>query len=126
MNKGIQKVLAIESRGFFFGVGIAERLNVGFIPVRKSGKLPWKTVSESYALEYGEASLEIHQDAIKPGESVLIVDDVLATGGTLRASHRLVEKLGGKVAGVACLLEIGFLNGRSLLHPLNPTVLWTM
>lgn len=123
-NQGIHKVLAIESRGFFFGTGIAERLNVGLIPVRKEGKLPWETVSESYKLEYGEAGLEIHRDAIHPGERVVIVDDVLATGGTLGAARSLVKKLGGEVVGAACFLEIGFLKGREALNPMPIHTIW--
>lgn len=123
-GKGISKVLAIESRGFFFGVGIAERLRAGFVPVRKQGKLPWQTVSQSYALEYGEAVLEIHKDAVSSDEKVLLVDDVLATGGTLRASRVLVEKLGGKVHGATCLIEIDFLKGRNALEPLSLHTIW--
>ena len=125
-DQGVTKILAIESRGFFFGTGIAERLGAGLVPVRKAGKLPWETESESYALEYGEAVLEIHRDAIMPGETVLLVDDVLATGGTLKAAKILVERLGGKIAGAACFLEIGFLNGREKLKPLAMHSLWVV
>jgi adenine phosphoribosyltransferase len=89
------------------------------VPVRKEGKLPWETEREEYALEYGTAVLEIHRDAISPGERVLIVDDVLATGGTARATANLVEELGGKVMGIACLIELGFLNGRRNLADLD-------
>lgn len=121
----IDKVLAIESRGFFLGAGVAERLGVGFVPVRKKGKLPWKTVTQSYALEYGEAVLELHEDAVKPGENVIIVDDVLATGGTFNAAHALVERLGGKVHTLSCLIEIEVLGGRKKVRaPLQ--TLWSI
>ncbi len=125
-DKGIQKILAIESRGFFFGTGIAERLGAGLVPVRKAGKLPWECESESYALEYGQATLEIHRDAVKAGERVLLVDDVLATGGTLKASKILAERLGGNIVGAACFLEIGFLKGRAVLAPTEIHSLWSV
>jgi len=112
---GITKVLGIEARGFLLAAPIAVELGAGLIPVRKKGKLPYKTVAASYALEYGTDTLEMHEDAIKPGEKVLIVDDVLATGGTAAAVCSLVEKLGGEVAGVAMLIELEFLNGRAKL-----------
>jgi adenine phosphoribosyltransferase len=125
-GKQIDKVIAIESRGFFFGTGIAERLGAGLIPVRKAGKLPWETLQESYALEYGEAKLEIHRDAITKGERILIVDDVLATGGTLNAAKKLVERLEGEVVGAACFLELGFLKGRATLAPTDIHSLWIL
>ena len=100
-NAGVKKVLAIESRGFILGAPIAQALGAGFVPVRKKGKLPYKKVSATYALEYGTDTLEMHSDAIRPGEKILIVDDVLATGGTASAVIEMAEKLGGKVAGVA-------------------------
>jgi adenine phosphoribosyltransferase len=109
------KVLAIESRGFIVGATLADRLGLGFVPLRKPGKLPGKTLRHTYALEYGEDCLEIHDDAISPGERVLIVDDVIATGGTAHAAGELVGKLGGTVAAYAFLVELGFLNGRSRL-----------
>ena len=112
---GITKVLGIEARGFLLAAPIAMALGAGIVPVRKKGKLPYKTVAASYALEYGTDTLEMHQDAVKPGEKVLVVDDVLATGGTAAAVCELVEKLGGRVAGVAMLIELEFLNGRSKL-----------
>ena len=108
----IDLVLGIESRGFILAVPLAYQLRAGFVPVRKEGKLPWDSEREEYELEYGTAVLEVHKDAIRPGERVLIVDDVLATGGTARATARLVERLGGKVVGVACLIELSFLKGR--------------
>ncbi len=111
----IDKVAGIEARGFILASPIAYHFGAGFVPVRKAGKLPWDTEREEYALEYGTAALEVHKDAIRPGERVLIVDDVLATGGTARATARLVERLGGKVMGIACLIELGFLNGREAL-----------
>lgn len=111
----IDKVVGIESRGFFFATLLAEKLNAGFVPVRKPGKLPYKTVTETYALEYGTDALEIHKDAINPGENVLLHDDVLATGGTAFAACNLIEKLGGKVAHCNFLVEISFLRGRDKL-----------
>lgn len=111
----VDRVLGIESRGFIFGTPVAQRLGVGFAPIRKPGKLPWKTVSESYALEYGEDRIELHEDAVQKGERVLVVDDLLATGGTLSAACRLVERVGGVVAGCAVVIELGFLDGRKKL-----------
>jgi adenine phosphoribosyltransferase len=111
----IDKVVGIEARGFILASPVAYHFGAGFVPVRKAGKLPWSVESEEYALEYGTAVLEAHQDSIKPGERVLIVDDVLATGGTARAAARLVERLGGEVVGIACLIELSFLHGRDNL-----------
>jgi len=123
-NAGITKVLGIEARGFLLAAPIALELGAGLIPVRKKGKLPYKTVAASYALEYGVDTLEIHEDAIKAGEKVLIVDDVLATGGTAAAVCALVEKLGGKVAGISMLIELEFLNGRAKLagYPIHSLI----
>jgi adenine phosphoribosyltransferase len=115
----INKVVAMESRGFLFGVPVALKLKAGFVPVRKPGKLPRKTISQSFSLEYGKDKLEIHRDAIKKGDRVLIIDDVLATGGTAEAVTKLVEKLGGKVKSLAFLMELSFLNGRSKLKRYN-------
>lgn len=111
----INKVVAMESRGFLFGVPVALKLKAGFVPVRKPGKLPRKTISQSFSLEYGKDKLEIHRDAIKKGDRVLIIDDVLATGGTAEAVTKLVERLGGNVKSIAFLMELSFLNGRSKL-----------
>ncbi len=111
----INKVVAMESRGFLFGVPVALKLKAGFVPVRKPGKLPRKTISQSFSLEYGKDKLEMHRDAIKSGDRVLIIDDVLATGGTAEAVTKLVEKLGGKVKSLAFLMELSFLNGRDKL-----------
>ena len=112
----IDKVVGIEARGFILASPVAYHFSAGFVPVRKAGKLPWESEAEEYALEYGTATLEVHKDAINPGERVLIVDDVLATGGTARATAQLVERLGGKVVGIACLIELSFLNGREQLE----------
>ncbi|MGQ0569662.1 MAG: adenine phosphoribosyltransferase [Armatimonadota bacterium] len=108
-------VVAIEARGYILAAPLALRLNAAFVPARKPGKLPWKTIREEYQLEYGLAALEVHEDAITPGQRVVIVDDVIATGGTLNATRRLVERLGGTVEGIACLVELTFLNGRRTL-----------
>ena len=116
---GVTQVVVIESRGFALGAPVAYELGIGLTLVRKAGRLPYDTISESYALEYGANTMEIHSDAIKPGERVLIVDDVLATGGTVRAAINLVERLGGVVAGVSLLIELSFLNGRALLPGYN-------
>jgi adenine phosphoribosyltransferase len=109
------KVVAIESRGFILGGALALRLGAGFVPVRKPGKLPARTLKAAYALEYGTDSLEIHEDAIEAGDRVLVVDDVIATGGTACAVGGLVEKMGGRVEAFAFLVELGFLNGREKL-----------
>ncbi|MEM1268793.1 MAG: adenine phosphoribosyltransferase [Bacteroidota bacterium] len=114
-DQGITKVIGIESRGFIFGAMMAERLRAGFVPVRKAGKLPAETIAGSYDLEYGSATIELHVDAIQPGEKVLIHDDVIATGGTAEAAARLVERSGGTVAGFSFLVELSFLDGRSRL-----------
>jgi adenine phosphoribosyltransferase len=111
----VSKVLGIESRGFIFGPCLAVQLKAGFVPARKPGKLPRETWRETYALEYGSDSLEIHRDAFRPGEKVLVVDDLLATGGTASAAIRLVEKTGAQVAGVAFVIELEFLAGRAKL-----------
>jgi len=116
MDRGISLVVGIESRGFILGAAVADRLGAGFVPVRKVGKLPSTTVKVSYDLEYGSDSLEIHEDAVEPGQRVLIVDDLLATGGTARATVDLVKKLGGIVEGVAVLIELIELNGRARLQ----------
>lgn len=111
----VDKVVAIESRGFIFGSLLAERLNAGFVPVRKPGKLPAEKISESYQLEYGIDSLEIHIDAINKGDKVLIHDDLLATGGTVEAVCKMIEKLGGEIVGILFLIELDFLRGRDKL-----------
>jgi len=108
-------VAAIEARGFIPGAAIAVKLDAGFVPIRKTGKLPWMTVMESYDLEYGTDQLEVHSDAVQPGQKVLIVDDVLATGGTASAAVRLMRKLGADVVGVQVLIELGYLDGRQRL-----------
>jgi adenine phosphoribosyltransferase len=111
----VDKVVGIEARGFILASPVAYHFGAGFVPVRKKDKLPWQTESEEYELEYGTATLEVHRDGVDPGERVLIVDDVLATGGTARATARLVERIGGKVVGIAFLIELGFLKGREQL-----------
>ncbi|MCH7703291.1 MAG: adenine phosphoribosyltransferase [Planctomycetes bacterium] len=115
-HQRIDVVVGAESRGFIFGTAVARNLSAGFVPVRKPGKLPLETHRESYALEYGTDALEIHVDAINKGDRVLMVDDLLATGGTMAACCRLVETLGGHIVGAAFLLELDFLNGRSKLQ----------
>ena len=115
LNKQIDLVVGIESRGFILGCAIADRLGAGFVPVRKPGKLPSNTIQQSYELEYGSDTLEIHEDAIKAGQRVLIVDDLLATGGTARAALDLVSQTGGEVVGLAFLVELEFLDGRAKL-----------
>jgi adenine phosphoribosyltransferase len=119
MDLEIDVVVGIESRGFIFGAPIADVLNCSFVPVRKPGKLPWKTESVSYELEYGTDALEIHEDAITEGQNVLIVDDLLATGGTAEATCKLVSKLGGNIKGLSVLIELEALNGRKRLNPYN-------
>ena len=111
----IDKVVGIEARGFIIASPVAYHSGAGFVPVRKKDKLPWHTEAAEYELEYGTNTLEIHKDAVRPGERVLIVDDVLATGGTARATADLVERIGGTVMGIACLIELEFLHGRSKL-----------
>ena len=115
VGRGIDVVVGIESRGFILGAAVADRIDAGFVPVRKLGKLPAETIRASYDLEYGSDSLEMHRDAITPGQRVLIVDDLLATGGTARATVNLVKQLGGRVEGVAVLIELAELNGRAKL-----------
>ncbi|NQT24504.1 adenine phosphoribosyltransferase [candidate division KSB1 bacterium] len=114
-DKGIELVVGIEARGFLFGGAMARQLGAGFIPVRKPGKLPADIIKETYSLEYGSDTVEIHADAIRLGQKILVVDDLLATGGTAAAAVKLVEKLGGQIAGVAFLIELDFLNGREKL-----------
>ncbi len=111
----VDKVVGIESRGFMFGPIVAYNLNAGFVPVRKSGRLPSAVVSESYALEYGEDRLEMHDDAIEKGERVLVVDDLIPTAGTAKATAKMIESLGGEVAGFGFIVELTFLNGREKL-----------
>ncbi|WP_193213379.1 adenine phosphoribosyltransferase [Luteolibacter marinus] len=111
----VDKVVGIDARGFIFAAAVADRLGAGFVPVRKKGKLPWKTREMAYALEYGESVVELHEDAVKPGESILLVDDLLATGGTAGAALELLDQLGAKVVAVSFLIELGFLGGRKML-----------
>ena len=111
----IEYVAAVEARGFIFGAAAAKRLGVGFVPIRKKGKLPFKTESVTYNLEYGTDTLEVHSDAIEKGAKVLMVDDLLATGGTMAAACKLIEKIGGQIAGITFLIELGELGGRSKL-----------
>ena len=115
-NIEIDQVVGVESRGFIFGPMLAYKLGAGFVPVRKPGKLPAEKLAESYELEYGTNILEIHTDAIEPGQKVLVVDDLLATGGTARATCKLVEQLGGQVVGIAFVIELDFLKGREQLQ----------
>lgn len=115
-DEHIDIVAAIESRGFMFGTPLALALGAGFVPIRKAGKLPAERISREYALEYGKAQLELHRDAVQPGQRVLIIDDVLATGGTAKAAVELVEELGGNVVGTAFVIELSFLPGRTTLE----------
>jgi adenine phosphoribosyltransferase len=114
-NKGIRKVAVIDARGFLFGSALAYKLKAGVVPIRKKGKLPYTTFEESYDLEYGTATLTVHTDAFEPGEPVLLVDDLLATGGTAAASANLIQRAGGRVAEIDFLIELAFLNGREKL-----------
>ena len=118
-DKNVDLILGPEARGFIFGLPVAYAMGIGFVPVRKKGKLPYETVSVSYDLEYGTDVLEIHKDAIKKGQRVAIVDDLLATGGTVEATIQLVEQLGGKVVGIAFLIELEALKGREKLKDYN-------
>jgi adenine phosphoribosyltransferase len=111
-GKGVTRIAAIDSRGFIFGGALADRLNVPLTVIRKKGKLPYKTIREEYALEYGTDTLEMHVDGVQSGDKVAVIDDLLATGGTLMASCRMVEKLGGKVAAIGVVIELSFLGGR--------------
>ncbi len=115
-SMGLDAIVAMESRGFIFAAPLAYRLKVPFVPIRKPGKLPYKTIRETYELEYGTDSLEIHADALEKGGRILVLDDVLATGGTAAAVTRLVERLGGKVVEASFLMELSFLNGRAKLQ----------
>ena len=115
-GKGIEQVVGIESRGFILGAAVANALGAGFVPIRKPGKLPAKCFREDYALEYGTDGLEIHEDAVTKGQRVLVVDDVLATGGTAKAAAGLVKKIGGELVGMSFLIELNFLNGREKLE----------
>ncbi len=114
----VDKIVGIDARGFIFGAAVADRIGCGLVPVRKKGKLPWKTHEMSYALEYGEATVEIHEDAIQEGEKVLLVDDLLATGGTSAAALELVRRQGGDIIGASFFIELGFLEGRQVLETL--------
>jgi adenine phosphoribosyltransferase len=118
------QVVGIESRGFLFGAALAYRLGCGIVPIRKKGKLPYRTIEASYDLEYGTATVEIHQDALKPGDRVLLIDDLLATGGTAGAGVRLVEQLGASILGIEFFIELAFLDGRKHLadHPVHAII----
>jgi len=118
----IDKVVGLEARGFILGGAIAHQLTLGFVPIRKKGKLPGATLSESYTLEYGEAVMEIHDDAIRPGEKILLVDDLLATGGTAAAGIKLIERLGGEIISTAFIIDLPDLGGRKLLEKLGMEV----
>jgi adenine phosphoribosyltransferase len=125
-DERVDVVVGVESRGFIFGGAIAHQLRAGFVPVRKVGKLPAKTIEVEYELEYGRDALAMHEDAISPGQRVLAVDDLLATGGTMGATLRLVEQLGGRVVGVAFMIELAFLHGREKLknYPLHSLIVY--
>ena len=123
---GVEVVVGVESRGFIFAGALAHQLGAGFVPVRKLGKLPGKTIEVEYELEYGRDALAVHEDAIRPGQRVLAVDDLLATGGTMAATLRLIEQLGGRVVGVTFLIELAFLHGREKLksYPLHSVIVY--
>lgn len=115
-DRGVDVVLGVEARGFIIAAPVAYRFGAGFVPVRKAGKLPWEIERQEYELEYGTDLLEIHRDALRPGQRVLVVDDVMATGGTAAATARLVEKLGGDLVGMGFVIELGFLGGRAKIE----------
>lgn len=119
----IDKVAGIEARGFILGGAVAHQLSVGFVPIRKKGKLPWKTISETYDLEYGTDTIEIHEDAVEKGESILLVDDLIATGGTAAAAVRLIERAGATVAGCSFIVDLPELGGRKKLQKMGKSVL---
>ncbi len=123
-DAGIDACVGIDARGFIFAAAAAKQLGTGFVPVRKKGKLPWKTHEESYSLEYGEATVAIHQDALQPGARVLLLDDLLATGGTAAAAVSLLKKIGAEIVEVGFLIELGFLNGREKMNgaPINSLI----
>jgi adenine phosphoribosyltransferase len=122
-GSAVDYVAAVEARGFIFGSAVAETIGAGFVPIRKKGKLPFDTESITYDLEYGQDTLEVHADAVKPGSKILMVDDLLATGGTMAAACKLIEKVGGKIAGIAFLVELDDLHGREKLKDYNLNVL---
>ncbi len=123
-DAGIDACVGIDARGFIFAAAAAKQLGTGFVPVRKKGKLPWKTHEESYSLEYGEATVAIHQDALQPGARVLLLDDLLATGGTAAAAVSLLKKIGAEIVELGFLIELGFLNGREKMNgaPINSLI----
>ena len=125
-DAGVTKIVAPEARGFMIGAPIAYKLGVGFIPARKPGKLPRATVSVSYELEYGTDTLEIHEDAIQPGDRILLIDDLIATGGTLSAVAKLVQQMGAEIAGYGCILELDALKPREVLDPNGTTDIFTL
>lgn len=116
----VDKIVGIDARGFIFGAPVAHQLRAGFVPIRKKGKLPWQTIESAYTLEYGEAVVEVHADAISAGENVLLVDDLLATGGTAAAAIKLLQQLGANLIGVSFLIELSFLEGRGKLDTKAP------
>ena len=123
-DAGIDACVGIDARGFIFAAAAAKQLGTGFVPVRKKGKLPWKTHEESYSLEYGAATVAIHQDALQPGARVLLLDDLLATGGTAAAAVKLLKKIGAEIVEIGFLIELGFLNGREKMNgaPINSLI----
>ncbi len=120
----IDKVVGLEARGFILGGAVAHQLSVGFVPIRKKGKLPGKTIEQAYQLEYGEAVMELHHDAILPGEKILVVDDLLATGGTCEASIKLIERLGGEIVSAAFVVDLPELGGRARLEKMGIDLHW--
>jgi len=124
-RRDADKIVAIESRGFIFGGALADRIQIPFVPIRKPGKLPGETVRQEYELEYGTDAIEMHADAVRPGDNVLVIDDLIATGGTLQAACRLVERVGGHIAGITALIELAFLPWRDRMQPYDVFTLIT-
>jgi len=122
LDRRVQAVAGIEARGFILGGAVAHQLSTGFVPVRKKGRLPWRTIGQAYALEYGTDTIEIHEDAVRPGDHVLIVDDLIATGGTAEAAVKLIERVGGEVVGLSFVIDLPELGGAARLRAMGKTI----